>query len=190
MATLNSRRTAAPKAAQSVSDLIVKRSQRKVKAAPMLTEDIVPPGKYHSEVIAVADAKSDAGKLMADVTYRFTDKGGETVEARIRYPATGYHIEKLFDALIEAGLPEESPLTEAVGIEEQVEICYPFEGALGKIKNRKPAPATKRVPAIIPNRTAIAEGFQSDPDEDEYDDPVLQDDEEFDEEDIFLTEDD
>ena len=170
MATLNSRRAAAPKAAQSVSDLIVKRSQRKVKAAPMLTEDIVPPGKYRSEVIAVTDAKSDAGKLMVDVTYRFTDKGGETVEARIRYPATGYHIERLFDALIDAGLPENSPLVDAVGIEEQVEVVYPFDGALGKIKTRSPvadaAPASKskKRPALVEEDDTDYDQF----DEDDY----------------------
>ena len=123
----------------SVSDLIVRRSKRKAKAAPMLTEDIAPAGTYRSEIISVADAKSDIGKLMVDVTYRLTDGRGKAVDARIRYPAEGYHIERLFDALIDAGLPEESPVTEAVGIVEEVEIVYPFEGALGKIKSRRPA---------------------------------------------------
>lgn len=149
----------------SVSDLIVRRSQRKMKAAPMLTEEVVPAGKYCSEVISVTDAKSDAGKLMADVTYRFSDAGGKAVVARVRYPATGYYIEKLYDALVEAGLPEESPLTEAVGIEEEVEIVYPFEGALGKIKNRKPAPAAKHPPAKNPKRAVVAEEVQSGADE-------------------------
>lgn len=184
MASLNSRRAAAPKAAQSVFDLIVKRSQRKVKAVPMLTEDIMPAGKYHSEVIAVADAKSDAGKLMADVTYRFTNSSGKAVEARVRYPATGYHIEKLYDALIDAGLPEDSPLTDAVSIKEEVEIVYPFEGALGKIKNRRPALAAKCLSTKNPKRTAVSEEVQSDPDEDE------QDDLEFDEDDDLDFEDD
>lgn len=171
MASLNSRKTAAPKAAQSVSDLIVKRSQRKAKAAPMLTEDIVPPGKYRSEVIAVTDAKSDAGKLMADVTYRFTDKGGETVEARIRYPATGYHIERLFDALIDAGLPENSPLVDAVGIQERVEVAYPYNGALGKIKARSPVEAA--TPVSKPkNRSTLVK-------EDDTDDDIEFDEDEF-----------
>lgn len=184
MAKLNSRQSAAPKAAQSVSKLIVKRSKRKVKAAPMLTEDIAPAGKYRSEIVGVADAKSDVGKLMVDVTYRLTDDRGKSVDARIRYPAEGYHIQKFFDALIDAGLPEESPLTEAVGIEEEVEIVYPFEGALGKIKSRKPAPVAKP-PAKNPKRVVSAE-------DDQDDDSDLQADEDtFDEEDEdFLDEDD
>lgn len=149
MATLYSRRTAAPKAAQSVSDLIVRRSQRKAKAAPMLTEDIVPAGKYRSKIVAVTDAKSDTGKAMADITYCFTDERGKPVEARVRYPLTGFHIDKLFDALVDAGLPEDSPLTEAVGTEELVEITYPFEGALGKIKARCPVPTDVPLPAKV-----------------------------------------
>ena len=170
MATLNSRRTAAPKAAQSVSDLIVKRSQRKAKAAPMLTDDVVPAGTYRSEVIAIADAQSDTGKLMADVTYRFTNDRGKSVDARVRYPATGYHIERLFDALIEAGLPEESPLTEAVGIAEQVEICYPFEGALGKIKDRRPViEEVQSVPKRQSSKKVIARPTDDDDEEDDYD---------------------
>ena len=184
MASLNSRKSAPAKVAMSVSDLIVRRSKRKAKAAPMLTEDIVPAGTYRSEIIGVADAKSDTGKLLVDVSYRFTDTGGKAVEARVRYPATGYHIEKLYDALIDAGLPEDSPLTDAISIQEEVEIVYPFEGALGKIKNRKPAPAAIRPPAKNPKRAAIAEDVQED-------DPDLQDDEyEFDEDDELDFDDD
>ena len=140
MASLSSKKIT-PKEARSISDLIVRRSKRKAKAAPMLTEDIAPAGAYRSEIISVADAKSDLGKLMVDVTYRLTDGRGKAVDARIRYPAEGYHIERLFDALIDAGLPEESPVTEAIGIVEAVEIVYPFEGALGKIKKRSPVSA-------------------------------------------------
>lgn len=178
MSALNSKKSAPPKVAKSVSDLIVRRSKRKVKAAPMLTEDIVPAGQYRSKIIAVTDAKTDEGKLMADVTYRFTNARGKTVDARIRYPAVGYHIEKLYDALIDAGLLEESPLIDAVGIEEEVEIAYPFEGALGKIKARSPVAAATPAPVPKPKkRAALVE--EDDADEDD----------EFDEDD-FLTDDD
>ena len=158
----------------SVSDLIVRRSKHKAKAAPMMTEDIAPAGKYRSEIISVADAQNDMGKLMVDVTYRLTDSRGKAVDARIRYPAEGYHIEKLFDALIEAGLPEESPVTDAVGIVEELEIVYPFEGALGKIKARGPVATSGSAPK--PNlkskkRAALVE------DDDESDDPEAEDDE-------------
>ena len=123
----------------SVADIVARRSQQAKKKAPMLTTEIVPAGTYRSVVLAVEDAHSEEGKAMADVTYRFTDAVGEATEARIRYPVTGYHIQRLVDALIDAGLPEGAPLTDAVGLEEEVTIVYPYEGALGKIKRRQPA---------------------------------------------------
>lgn len=185
MASLNSRKAANSKVAKTASDIIVRRSKRKAKAAPMLTEDIAPAGRYRSEIISIADAKSDIGKLMVDVTYRLTDGRGKAVDARIRYPAEGYHIDRLFDALIDAGLPEESPVTEAVGIVEEVEIVYPFEGALGKIKSRSPAvedaQAAHRRPSSKKSATCRFE------DEDDEEEPLLEDE---DDEDDFLTDDD
>ena len=183
MATLTSKKSATPKEARSISDVIVRRSKRKVKAAPLLTEDIVPAGKYRSEIVGIADAKSDVGKLMVDVTYRLTDSRGKVVDTRIRYPAKGYHIERLFDALVEAGLPEESPVTDAVGIVEAVEIVYPFEGALGKIKVRTPVAAPAPVPK--PNlkskpqpkrRAVLVEEDEAEDADDEFDEDFLEDD--------------
>lgn len=182
MATLNSRKSATPKVAKSVSDLIVRRSQRKAKAAPMLTEDYVPAGTYHSEIIAVADAKSDTGKPMVDITYSFTDDRGKTVVARVRYPTVGYHLDTLCDALIDAGLPEESPLTDSVGIEEDLEIVYPFTGALGKIKNRRPATTEKKPLAKLQKAKITAKLPQYDveddgaSDEEDFDDDFLEED--------------
>ena len=182
MSALNNRKTATNKVAMSVSDLIVRRSKRKAKAAPMLTEDLVPACKYHSKIIAVTDAKSDEGKLMADVTYRFTDARGKEVDVRIRYPATGYHIDRLYDAMIDAGLPEETPLTEAVGIEERVEVTYPYEGALGKIKDRRPAATTAPAPkpkkraALIEDEVEIESDEVSEDEDDEFDDFLEDDD--------------
>ena len=182
MPVLNSKKSTTKNAPMSASDLLVRRSKRKAKAAPMLTEDIAPAGKYRSEIVGIADAKSDVGKLMVDVTYRLTDSRGKVVDTRIRYPAEGYHIERLFDALIEAGLPEESPMTDAVGVVEEVEVVYPFEGALGKIKNRKPATAANRPPAKKAKHAVLVD------EDDELDDSEAEDDEE--EDDDFLEEDD
>ena len=183
MASLNSRKAANSKVAKTASDIIVRRSKRKVKAAPMLTEDIAPAGRYRSEIISVTDAKSDLGKLMVDVTYRLTDDRGKAVDARIRYPAEGYHIERLFDALIDAGLPEESPMTDAVGIIEEVEIVYPFEGALGKIKSRRPADEDIQVAAKRPSsKKTVTHRFN-----DEEDEPLVEDDD--DDEDFLEDED-
>ena len=158
--TLTSKKTPA-----SVADIVARRSHQAKKKAPMLTTEIVPAGTYRSVVLAVEDAHSEEGKAMADVTYRFTDAVGEATEACIRYPVTGYHIQRLVDALIDAGLPEGAPLTDAVGLEEEVTIVYPYEGALGKINRRQPATqavstaAKKPVPKQAPpkNRKALVE---------------------------------
>ncbi len=146
MPLLNTKKIPTKKSPASVADIIVRRSQRQQKAIPMLTADKVPAGTYHSVILAVKDAVSDEGKPMADVIYRFTGPNGKAVDAKIRYPVVGYHIERLIDALIDAGLPEGSPLTDAVGVEEDVTVVYPQEGALGKIKTR--SPASKVVQAI------------------------------------------
>ena len=140
MPALNKKNThTTKKTPASVADIVVRRSLQIQKKAPMLTSDVVPAGAYHSRIIAVEDAHSEEGKLMADVTYRFAAADGKSAEARIRYPVPGFHLDRLMDALVEAGLPEESPLIDAVGIEEEVIVVYPHDGALGKIKSRRPA---------------------------------------------------
>lgn len=138
------------KTPESVANIIVRRSQQGKKRVPMLTETVVPAGTYHSVVVAVEDAHSDEGKPMVDVTYRFTDARGKETEARMRYPITGYHLEKVIDAWLDAGLPEGSHLTDAVGLEEEVVIVYPQQGALGKIKSRRPVgKATKTASKVV-----------------------------------------
>lgn len=191
MPVTNAKKNTTPKksaAPMSVSDIVVRRSQQLQKRAPMLTEQVVPAGTYHSTVIAVEDAHSEEGKAKADVTYRFTDAGGKTREGRVRYPLAGYHMDRLIDALIDAGLPEGAPLTDSVGLEEDVTVVYPYDGSLGKIKNRRPAnqavspaakkPVSKQVPTK--SRKLLVE--------DDEDEEMLEDDDsEFDD---FLEEDD
>lgn len=138
MPIINTKKSNTKKILSSVTDVVARRSQQKQSKAPMLTTNVIRAGTYHSTVISVEDALNDEGKAMADVTYRFRDERGRTTEARVRYLLDGYHISKLIDAWMDAGLPEGAPLTDAVGIEEEVTIVYPHEGALGKIKNRKP----------------------------------------------------
>ena len=173
MPALNNKKTASTKKSpSSVADIIVRRNHRQQKNVPMLTADKVPAGTYRSVILAVKDAVSDEGKPMADVVYRLTSSSGKVVEAKIRYPITGYHIERLFDALIDAGLPEGSPLKDAVGIEEDVTVVYPQEGALGKIKTRSPATKVvqatpqKSVPKKYPQRVI------DEADEDEFPEDV------------------
>ena len=123
--------------------------------------------------MAVDSAHGDDGKLLADVTYRLTDDRGKSVEARARYPVGGYHLQKLFDALVEAGLPEGSPLADAVGIEERVTIMYPYEGALGKIKSRSPVSAVQTAQAkpVKSGRPLPRVLTDDDQDDDHEDDP-------------------
>lgn len=160
----------------AVADIVVRRSQQTKKKVPMLTADVVPAGAYHSRIIAVDDARSDEGKLMADVTYRLTNADGKSADARIRYPVPGFHLDRLIDALIDAGLPEGASLTDAVDLEEEVSITFAHDGALGKIKSRRPAnqaaptvvkkPVTKQAPSK--NRKLAVE--------DDEDEEIIEDD--------------
>lgn len=187
MPTLNSKKNpVSKKTPLSVSDIIVRRSKQHHKKAPMLTERVVPAGTYHSTVIAVNDARNDEGNPMADVTYSFADAGGKSREARVRYPIAGYHIEKLIDALIDAGLPEGASLTDAVGLEEEVTIVYPYDGALGKISNRRPADQTAPTAMQKPVSKQASAKKRKLLAEDEEDEEILEDDDaEFDD---FLEE--
>jgi hypothetical protein len=159
MPVTNTKKTTTPKksaAPTSVSDIVVRRSQQHKKSVPVLTADKVPAGTYRATVLAVNDAQNDEGNPMVDVVYRFTSPGGKSAEAKIRYPIVGYYIDRLVDALIDAGLSEGASLVDAVGLEEEVTIVYPYDGALGKIKTRRPAnqavspaakkPVSKQVP--------------------------------------------
>lgn len=173
----------------SVSDVIVRRSLNLKLKAPMMTANVIPAGTYRSTVVSVEDAVSEEGKAMADVTYRFMGVDGKTVDARVRYPIVGYHIGKLMDALISAGLPEGASLTDAVGIEEEVTVVYPHEGALGKIKSRCPLaqavkagakkPANKKLSHRVLDDDADEQLDGEEPEEldDEFDD-FLEEDEE------------
>lgn len=80
----------------------------------------------------------------------------------MRYEVGGYHLEKLLDALAEAGVPEDSPITEAVGTVEQIEITYPYRGSLAKIVSRcpiedsaEPAQKSKAKPKAKPKAPAV-----------------------------------
>lgn len=179
MPVLSSKKTTSTKKAPcSVAEIIVCRNRRQQKNFPMLTAEKVPAGTYHSVILAVKDAQNDEGKPMADVVYRFTSSSGKAVEAKIRYPITGYHIERLFDALIDAGLPEESPLTDAVGIEEEVQVVYPHEGSLGKIKTRRPVSkaseikSQKPIPKKSAHRVIDDKDFLEDEPLEEFDDDL------------------
>ena len=172
MPVINSKKNTTKKSPTSVADIVVRRSQQSKKKVSMLTADKVPAGTYHSVILAVKDAVSDDGKPMADVIYRLTSPGGKVAEARIRYPIPGFHLDRLIDALIDAGLPEESPLTDAVGIEESLTIVYPQEGALGKIKSRSPASKVVQTTPQMPVQKKRPQRVIDDTDDDEFSEDV------------------
>lgn len=168
---MSSRKPTNSKSSQSVTDLRIHRQQNR-KETPLLTSEILPAGKYYSEIIAIDDATCASGKPAADVTYRFTGKDGVSVTAKIRYPHKGYHIEQLFEAMLDAGLPDGAHLTEAVGVQEEVEVIYAYEGALGKIKTRRPVGVAKQVPSSTKRRPSLGRvtaksSYVEDEDEDE-----------------------
>lgn len=143
------KKTTAKKAA-SVADIVVHRSKKKINV-PLLTEENVPAGTYQTVITAVRDAITEKGKPAADVTYCFTASDGYSTEATVRYPIGGYHLAVLMDDLLNAGLAEGSSLTESVGIQQVVNVTYPYEGALGSIQylnqcsetNKRPRPPVK-----------------------------------------------
>ena len=175
MPITNNKKVANQMTTPSVSTVHVHRKAKAVNI-PLLTADLVPPGKYRSKILSVEDAVCANGAPAADVVYRFSSDCGTSAEAKVRYPLSGYHIGQLFEALLDAGLPEGSPLVDGVGIEEVVEIVYPFEGALGKIKTRRPAespapstPKAKSKHSSRPRPFANPDLLAEDPEEDSED---------------------
>ena len=139
MPTRTHRKTATSKVAPKTVSTVRVHCKTQAVNIPLLTAELVPAGSYHSCICSVEDAVCANGAPAADVVYHFTSSDGASTDVKVRYPLDGYHMEKLCEALLDAGLPDGSALTDAVGFEEVVEIVYPYEGALGKIKSRRPA---------------------------------------------------
>ena len=175
-------------AGNSIASVYVHRTS-KSKEIPLLSADVVPAGVYRTKITDITDAQCASGIAAADVTYRFTDDTGFSAEAKIRYPINGFHIKQLCEALMDAGLPEGSPLVDGIGIEEVVEVGYPYEGALGKIKSRRPAdspaPSTRKSKGIFASRSRPV--IKSTPTPKDIDG---EDEEDEDDEDDFIEDDD
>lgn len=176
----NKRKTAPSEGATAPSKILVRR-RRSNRSAPMLTADVVPAGEYRSKIISITGSFCSDGTPAVDVIYCFADGSGRSAEAKIRYPLSGVHLERLFDALLDAGLPEGAPLTDAVGIVEEVVVAYPYDGALGKIKMRRPAasPTSSAAPKKMSSkitRTVSIEEADKDDDDSEFEDFLEDDD--------------
>lgn len=121
----------------SATDTVIRRKNVQ-KSVPFLKEDVVPAGKYVSEIIAVYDAVTDKSKDAVDIHYTFTDCEGNVVVAKERYVIDGYYFELLGEALLDAGLPNGAKISQAVSITEDVVVTYPRPGAIGRIQSRVP----------------------------------------------------
>lgn len=170
----------------SLDEILVRRSSAK-KSLSMLTEDIVPAGKYRTRVENVLLTKTSKDQPAVDVVYRFSN-GDFEATAGIRYPVDSLYFEKLCDALIDAGLPEEAPINEAVGIEEDVVVVYPYKGSLGNFSSRKPAKKSSFLKNSLRGRVSTKQRMVAVNDEDTLNgDPKIDPDDEFDN---FLSDED
>lgn len=190
MSGLTTKKASAKKSNNSATQIVARRSQQnqQKKQIPMLTADKVPAGTYHSTVAAMADSVCSNGDAAIDVVYQLTDSAGKAVQARVRYPVDGYHFNRFVDAMLDAGLEEGAALSDAVGLEEEVTIAYPFTGALGKIQTRSPVGTSVK---FAPKKSAPRKPVPAvldEPEEDDADEAeVADDDTEFDD---FLEEED
>ena len=124
--------------ANPLSNIRIHRSQSQT-TVPMLNEKVAPAGVYTSKIVDVTASKIETTNADAvDLIYELTADDGRVVQGRIRYEIGGYHFDRLGEALIAAGLPDGSPITDAVGTIEEIEIVYPRKGSLAKIKSRCP----------------------------------------------------
>lgn len=144
--------------ANPLSNIRIHRSQTQT-TVPMLNEKVAPAGVYISKIVDVTASKIETTNADAvDLIYELTADDGRVVQGRIRYEIGGYHFDRLGEALIAAGLPDGSPITDAVGTIEEIEIVYPRKGSLAKIKSRHPFVSTdvpKQKPVAKPKAPAV-----------------------------------
>lgn len=148
--------------ANPLSNIRIHRSQSQT-TVPMLNEKVAPAGVYASKIVDVTASKIETTNADAvDLIYELTADDGRVVQGRIRYEIGGYHFDRLGEALIAAGLPDGSPITDAVGTTEEIEIVYPRKGSLAKIKSRcpiedsaEPAQKSKAKPKAKPKAPAV-----------------------------------
>ena len=99
---------------------------------------IVPAGKYRCKVVAFEDSRTKAGEEAVDALYELTSATGEQYHIRTRYLVDSYYYCEFCDALLDAGLKENSLLADAVGIEEEIVLDYPDGARIGCFTSRRP----------------------------------------------------
>jgi len=140
---------------------------------------IVPPDEYRSKIVGLEDSRTKAGEDAIDVLYELTSASGKKFHVRMRYPLDGYFFEELCDALLDAGLTEDSKLSDAVGLEEQVVLDYENGERIGSFVSR--SPVSRKASNGKGSCSEAVEGEETEAVEDEdQDEEDFDDDSEFD----------
>ena len=132
----NSRKAPAVSKTSVVDRKIVRKAQTKQFSFAKL--GVVPADEYNSKIVGMEDSLTKAGEEAIDILYELTSASGKKHHVRMRYPIDGFYFEELCDALLDAGLPEDSKLSEAVGLEERVVLGYPNGERIGSFTSRSP----------------------------------------------------
>ena len=137
---------------------------------------VVLPGTYISKIVGVEESKTKAGEEAVDVLYELTSDSGKKHHVRMRYPLDGFYFEELCEALLDAGLTEDSKLSDAVGLEEQVVLGYPNGERIGSFISRYPADRKVSIGKV--GSSKVAEDHESEAfDEDDQAEDDVEDDE-------------
>lgn len=179
MALTSKRVTTKQNITNSLNRIRIRSTTTQNTVAPMLTQKVAPAGIYTSKISAVTMSKTQQGEESIDVTYELTDANGKVAQGRIRYPLDSYHFDRLSNALVAAGLPNGSPIIDAIGVTEEIELVYPQKNSLAKIKNRSPlaASAVPTQKAAARPKAVPAEDDAEDEDDFSEDDEILVDEE-------------
>ena len=125
----------------SLSNLRIVRGSAKSAEYAFPKPKLVPAGQYRSKIVDILESTTKQGEDAVDVHYDFTS-GSHLYRVKMRYPLTSSHFDVLCDALINAGIPENSSIKNAVNVEEMVELDYPNGATMGSIVSRRPVAST------------------------------------------------
>lgn len=180
----NSRKAPAASKTSAVDRKIVRKAQ--AKNYSFAKPAVVPPAEYRSEIAGMEDSKTKAGEDAIDVLYDLVDDAGKKYHVRMRYPLDGYYYEELCEALLDAGLTEDSKLSDAVGLEEQVVLDYENGERIGSFVSR--SPVSRKASNGKGSHSEAAEEEETEVvDDEDQDEEDLDDDSEFDD---FLEDED
>lgn len=180
----NSRKAPAVSKTSAVDRKITRKAH--AKQFSFAKPGVVPAGRYDSKIVDVEESKTKAGEQSVDFLYELTSSSGRKHHVRMRYPFDSFYYEELCEALLDAGLTEDSKLSDAVGLEEQVVLEYPNGEHIGSFTSR--SPVSRKASNGKGSHSEAVEGEEIEAVEDEdQDEEDLDDDSEFDD---FLEEED